>query len=105
MSLYTDSGLYRELSLDKVKDNYAVIEESKFQSDFIPYAKATILGLLEVIRGIDGILPLPDGVDPMFLDQVNYLLKKNLDTVTGEFKFNDSEIEGIFKKLNNGSLN
>lgn len=104
MSIYTDSGLYRELSLDKVKDLYAVIDESKFKSDFIPYAKATLQGLLEVIRGF-GYFSLPDGIDPMFLDQVNYVLQKNLNTATGEFKFNDSEIENILTKLNNGSLN
>lgn len=104
MSVYTNNGLYREIELQNVKDEYAIIEKAKFENNYIPYIKSAILGFVKLIKDNIDMLPLDGGFDPLLKDQIAYLLEKNTDE-NGEFKFDDTILANALNSFNNGSIN
>lgn len=106
MSIYTQTGLYHEITLQNVKDKYAVIEKSKFESEYIPYIKSALIGFVNYLKANNSMFTLlpKGGFDPMMIDQIIYLLNQNTDS-NGVFKFDDATLQKALSTLNNGSLN
>lgn len=102
MGIYTNSGLYKEVQLKGIKDMYAVIEDQKFESEYVPYIKNVLISFVKLLKDNSSALSI-FAIDPLLLNQVDFFIEKN--TENGELKFDDDKLLTTLKELNNGSFN